>query len=221
MEFLNFLIDFVLHIDVHLAELIMVYGVWVYAILFVIIFCETGLVVTPFLPGDSLLFVAGALAAMPANEINVHFIVLILIIAAILGDASNYVIGRFFGEKLFSNPHSRIFKQSYLEKTHNFYKKHGGKTIILARFVPVIRTFAPFVAGMGHMSYRNFALFNVLGGVVWVVLFSYAGYFFGGLDIVQENLELLIVLIIFVSILPGVVEVLRNKYKSKKPEGIV
>lgn len=221
MEFLNFLIDFVLHIDVHLAELIMVYGVWVYAILFVIIFCETGLVVTPFLPGDSLLFVAGALAAMPANEINVHFIVLILIIAAILGDASNYVIGRFFGEKLFSNPHSRIFKQSYLEKTHNFYKKHGGKTIILARFVPVIRTFAPFVAGMGHMSYRNFALFNVVGGVVWVVLFSYAGYFFGGLDIVQENLELLIVLIIFVSILPGVVEVLRNKYKSKKPEGIV
>lgn len=218
MEFLNFLIDFVLHIDVHLAELIMVYGVWVYAILFVIIFCETGLVVTPFLPGDSLLFVAGALAAMPANEINVHFIVLILIIAAILGDASNYVIGRFFGEKLFSNPHSRIFKQSYLEKTHNFYKKHGGKTIILARFVPVIRTFAPFVAGMGHMSYRNFALFNVVGGVVWVVLFSYAGYFFGGLDIVQENLELLIVLIIFVSILPGVVEVLRNKYKSKKPE---
>lgn len=221
MEFVNFLIDFVLHIDVHLAELITMYGVWVYAILFVIIFCETGLVVTPFLPGDSLLFVAGALAAMPANGINVHFIVLILIIAAILGDASNYVIGRFFGEKLFSNPHSRIFKQSYLEKTHNFYKKHGGKTIILARFVPVIRTFAPFVAGMGHMSYRHFALFNVVGGVVWVVLFSYAGYFFGGLDIVQKNLELLIVLIIFVSILPGVVEVLRNKYKSKKPEGIV
>lgn len=215
------MIDFVLHIDVHLAELITMYGVWVYAILFVIIFCETGLVVTPFLPGDSLLFVAGALAAMPANGINVHFIVLILIIAAILGDASNYVIGRFFGEKLFSNPHSRIFKQSYLEKTHNFYKKHGGKTIILARFVPVIRTFAPFVAGMGHMSYRHFALFNVVGGVVWVVLFSYAGYFFGGLDIVQKNLELLIVLIIFVSILPGVVEVLRNKYKSKKPEGIV
>lgn len=218
MELLNFLIDFVLHIDVHLAELIAMYGVWVYAILFVIIFCETGLVVTPFLPGDSLLFVAGALAAMPANQINIHFIVVILIVAAILGDASNYVIGRFFGEKLFSNPNSRIFKQSYLEKTHNFYKKHGGKTIILARFVPIIRTFAPFVAGMGHMNYRHFAMFNVVGGIVWVVLFSYAGYFFGGLDIVQKNLELLIVLIIFVSILPGVVEVLRNKYKSKRSE---
>ena len=154
MELLNFLVDFVLHIDAHLAELIMTYGVWVYAILFIIIFCETGLVVTPFLPGDSLLFVAGALAAMPANRINIHLIVLLLIIAAILGDASNYLIGRFFGKKLFSNPKSKIFKQSYLEKTHAFYERHGGKTIILARFVPVIRTFAPFVAGMGEMTYR-------------------------------------------------------------------
>lgn len=216
MEYVNFLIDFVLHIDVHMAELIAMYGVWVYAILFVIIFCETGLVITPFLPGDSLLFVAGALAAMPANGINVHLIVILLIGAAILGDASNYTIGRLFGEKLFSNPDSRLFKQSYLAKTHVFYEKHGGKTIILARFVPIIRTFAPFVAGMGHMSYRHFAAFNVMGGIIWVVLFSYAGYFFGGLDIVQKNLELLIVLIIFVSILPGVVEILRNKYKTEK-----
>lgn len=216
MEYVNFLIDFVLHIDVHMTELIAMYGVWVYAILFVIIFCETGLVITPFLPGDSLLFVAGALAAMPANGINVHLIVILLIGAAILGDASNYTIGRLFGEKLFSNPDSRLFKQSYLAKTHVFYEKHGGKTIILARFVPIIRTFAPFVAGMGHMSYRHFAAFNVMGGIIWVVLFSYAGYFFGGLDIVQKNLELLIVLIIFVSILPGVVEILRNKYKTEK-----
>lgn len=208
--------DFVLHIDVHLAELIAMYGIWVYAILFLIIFCETGLVVTPFLPGDSLLFVAGALAAMPANQMNVHLIVLILIVAAILGDASNYTIGRLFGDKLFDNPNSRIFKQSYLQKTHVFYEKHGGKTIILARFVPIIRTFAPFVAGMGSMSYRHFAVFNVIGGIIWVVLFSYAGYFFGGLDIVQKNLELLIVLIIFVSILPGVAEIVRNRYKSKK-----
>lgn len=208
--------DFVLHIDVHLAELIAMYGIWVYAILFLIIFCETGLVVTPFLPGDSLLFVAGALAAMPANQMNVHLIVLILIGAAILGDASNYTIGRLFGDKLFDNPNSRIFKQSYLQKTHVFYEKHGGKTIILARFVPIIRTFAPFVAGMGSMSYRHFAVFNVIGGIIWVVLFSYAGYFFGGLDIVQKNLELLIVLIIFVSILPGVAEIVRNRYKSKK-----
>lgn len=211
MECVNFLIDFVLHIDVHMAELIAMYGVWVYAILFLIIFCETGLVITPFLPGDSLLFVAGALAAMPANGINIHLIVVLLIGAAILGDASNYTIGRLFGEKLFSNPDSRLFKQSYLAKTHVFYEKHGGKTIVLARFVPIIRTFAPFVAGMGHMSYRHFAVFNVIGGIIWVVLFSYAGYFFGGLDIVQKNLELLIVLIIFVSILPGVVEFLRNK----------
>lgn len=216
MEYIHFLVDFVLHIDAHLAEMISLYGVWVYAILFVIIFCETGLVVTPFLPGDSLLFVAGALAAMPANQMNVHLLVVLLIGAAILGDASNYTIGRLFGEKLFSNPKSKIFKQSYLEKTHDFYKKHGGKTIILARFVPIVRTFAPFVAGMGHMSYRHFALYNVVGGIVWVTLFAYAGYFFGGLEIVQKNLELLIVLIIFVSILPGVFEILRNKYKAKK-----
>lgn len=216
MEYVEFLIDFVLHIDAHLAEMISLYGVWVYAILFVIIFCETGLVITPFLPGDSLLFVAGALAAMPANDINIHLIVLLLIGAAILGDASNYTIGRLFGDKLFSNPDSRIFKQSYLNKTHDFYKRHGGKTIILARFVPIVRTFAPFVAGMGHMSYRHFALYNVVGGIVWVVLFAYAGYFFGGLEIVQKNLELLIVLIIFISVLPGLFEVYRNKRKAKK-----
>lgn len=216
MEYFNMAVDFVLHIDAHLAEMVALYGLWIYAILFVIIFCETGLVVTPFLPGDSLLFVAGALAALPGNPMNVHLIVVILIIAAILGDASNYVIGRLFGEKMFSNPNSRIFKQSYLEKTHKFYAKHGGKTIILARFVPIVRTFAPFVAGMGHMSYRHFAAFNVIGGIVWVTLFAYAGYFFGGMQIVQENLELLIVLIIFISILPGVIEILRNKYFVKE-----
>lgn len=212
------LVDFVLHIDVHMAELVSMYGVWIYAILFVIIFCETGLVVTPFLPGDSLLFVAGALAAIPGNPMNVHLIVLILIVAAILGDASNYVVGRLFGQRLFGNPQSKLFRQSYLEKTHNFYRKHGGKTIVLARFVPIVRTFAPFVAGMGHMSYRHFAFFNVSGGVLWVVLFAYAGYFFGGMEIVQKNLELLIVLIIVISILPGVVEVVRNRYFVKQVE---
>ena len=215
MEYFNLLVDFVLHIDTHLAALVATYGIWIYALLFLIVFCETGLVVTPFLPGDSLLFVAGALAALPGNPMNVHLIVGVLIVAAVFGDASNYIIGRFFGEKMFSNPNSKVFKQSYLEKTHKFYEKHGGKTIILARFVPIVRTFAPFVAGMGHMSYRNFASFNVIGGVIWVVLFSYAGYFFGGMEIVQKNLELLIVLIIFVSILPGVFEVVRNKYFIK------
>lgn len=216
MEYIHFIIDFILHIDVHLAELVAQYGTWVYVILFVIIFCETGLVVTPFLPGDSLLFVAGALASMPDNSLHVHWLVLILIAAAILGDASNYTIGRIFGEKLFSNPNSKIFKQSYLDKTHAFYEKYGGKTIILARFVPIVRTFAPFVAGMGHMSYRHFALYNVVGGIIWVVLFSYAGFLFGGLDFVQNNLKLLIVAIIVVSVLPAVIEVLRNKYKAAK-----
>ena len=211
MDFIQFIIDFILHIDVHLAELIAQYGIWVYAILFLIIFCETGLVVTPFLPGDSLLFVAGALGSLPTNNINVHIMALALILAAILGDSSNYLIGRFFGEKLFSNRDSKIFKQSYLEKTHGFYEKYGGKTIILARFVPIVRTFAPFVAGMGHMNYRHFSVFNVTGGIIWVVIFIYAGYFFGGLPFVQENLKLLILGIIVVSVLPGVIEVIRNR----------
>ena len=216
MEYLQYAIDFVLHIDVHMAELVAQYGMWIYAILFVIIFCETGLVVTPFLPGDSLLFVAGALASLPTNHVNVHLMILMLMAAAILGDAANYTIGRFFGERLFRNPNSRIFKQSYLEKTHHFYEKHGGKTIILARFVPIVRTFAPFVAGMGHMSYRHFASYNIIGGVVWVALFSYAGYLFGGLEVVQRNLKLLIVLIIFISLVPMAVEIWRNKRKAKK-----
>ena len=200
----------------HLAQLVSEYGIWIYAILFIIIFCETGLVVTPFLPGNSLLFVAGALCALPDNGMNVHLIVLLLVLAAILGDLSNYLIGRLFGRKLFSKPDSKIFKQSYLEKTHRFYEKYGGKTIILARFVPIVRTFAPFVAGMGHMSYRHFSLYNVTGGIVWVALFIYAGYIFGGMDLVQENLKLLIVGIIFVSILPAVIEVWRNKRKAAR-----
>ncbi|HGE8439081.1 TPA: DedA family protein [Serratia marcescens] len=211
MDIIKFIIDFILHIDVHLAELVAQYGMWVYAILFLILFCETGLVVTPFLPGDSLLFVAGALAALPTNDLNVHTMVALMAVAAIIGDAVNYTIGRLFGEKLFSNPNSKIFRRSYLDKTHQFYEKHGGKTIILARFVPIVRTFAPFVAGMGHMSYRHFAAYNVIGALVWVLLFTYAGYLFGDLPVVQENLKLLIVGIIIVSILPGVIEIWRHK----------
>ncbi|WP_174846917.1 DedA family protein [Yersinia artesiana] len=211
MEFIRFVIDFILHIDVHLAELVAQYGIWVYGILFLILFCETGLVVTPFLPGDSLLFVAGALASLPSNDINVHIMVALMVTAAILGDAINYTIGRIFGEKLFSNPDSKIFRRSYLDKTHQFYEKHGGKAIILARFVPIIRTFAPFVAGMGKMSYRHFAAYNVIGALVWVLLFTYAGYWFGNMPFVQDNLKLLIVAIIVVSILPGVFEVWRHR----------
>lgn len=216
MDILQFFIDFVLHIDVHLAELVQNYGVWIYGILFLIIFCETGLVVTPFLPGDSLLFVAGTLAALGSSHINVHLMVLLLIGAAIVGDASNYFIGKFFGEKLFGNPDSKIFKQAYLDKTHEFYERHGGKTIIIARFVPIIRTFAPFVAGMGKMTYAHFFSFNVIGGVCWVPIFMYAGYFFGELDFVKHNLSLLIIAIIFVSLLPGVFEIVRQRIKSKK-----
>lgn len=216
MDFIRFVIDFILHIDVHLAELVADYGVWVYAILFLILFCETGLVVTPFLPGDSLLFVAGALASLETNDINVHLMVVLMLIAAILGDAVNYTIGRLFGDRLFSNPDSKIFRRSYLDKTHAFYEKHGGKTIILARFVPIVRTFAPFVAGMGHMSYRQFALYNVTGALLWVLSFTYAGYFFGTIPMIQENLKLLIVGIIVVSILPGVIEVIRHRRAAAK-----
>ncbi|EPF7463835.1 DedA family protein [Serratia marcescens] len=218
MDIIKFIIDFILHIDVHLAELVAQYGMWVYAILFLILFCETGLVVTPFLPGDSLLFVAGALAALPTNDLNVHTMVALMVVAAILGDAVNYTIGRLFGEKLFSNPNSKIFRRSYLDKTHQFYEKHGGKTIILARFVPIVRTFAPFVAGMGHMSYRHFATYNVIGALVWVLLFTYAGYLFGDLPVVQENLKLLIVGIIIVSILPGVIEIWRHKRAAARQQ---
>jgi len=218
MDIIKFIIDFILHIDVHLAELVAQYGMWVYAILFLILFCETGLVVTPFLPGDSLLFVAGALAALPTNDLNVHTMVALMAVAAIIGDAVNYTIGRVFGEKLCSNPNSKIFRRSYLDKTHQFYEKHGGKTIILARFVPIVRTFAPFVAGMGHMSYRHFAAYNVIGALVWVLLFTYAGYLFGDLPVVQENLKLLIVGIIIVSILPGVIEIWRHKRAAARQQ---
>ncbi|KLN46956.1 hypothetical protein AAY77_04700 [Providencia rettgeri] len=216
MEFISFIIDFILHIDVHLAELVRDYGTWVYGILFLILFCETGLVVTPFLPGDSLLFVAGAISSLDSNDLNVHLMVALMITAAIIGDAVNYAIGRIFGEKLFRNPDSKIFRRVYLDKTHAFYEKHGGKAIILARFVPIVRTFAPFVAGMGKMSYRHFAFYNVTGAFIWVLLFTYAGYFFGELPFVQKNLKLLIVAIIFVSILPGVIEIIRHRRIAAK-----
>ena len=213
---MEFLIDSILHIDQHMVEMVRDYHAWTYAILFVIIFCETGLVVTPFLPGDSLLFVAGAIAAQPNMPITVHLLALIVFAAAVLGDSSNYAIGHFFGRRLFSNPNSKIFKQSYLDKTHEFYKKYGGKTIILARFVPIVRTFAPFVAGMGKMHYYYFMVYNVVGGALWVAIFCYAGFFFGDLPFVQQNLKLLIVAIIVISVLPAVVEVIREKMKLKK-----
>lgn len=213
---MEFIIDFILHIDQHLVNIVQTYHLWTYAILFLIIFCETGLVVTPFLPGDSLLFVAGAIAALPEMPLDVHLLVLIVFAAAFLGDSCNYAIGHFFGEKLFSNPDSRIFKRSYLDKTHEFYRKYGGKTIVIARFVPIVRTFAPFVAGMGRMHYTWFITYNALGGALWVAIFCYTGYLFGDQPFVQDNLKLLIVAIIVISVLPAVFEVLRAKMKNAR-----
>lgn len=203
------LIDFILHIDQHLTALSAEYGVWIYAILFFIIFCETGLVVTPFLPGDSLLFAAGGIAAL--GQMNIHLMVLLLFIAAVIGDIVNFTIGKYFGAKLFANPDSKIFRRSYLDKTHSFYEKHGGKTIIIARFVPIVRTFAPFVAGMGNMHYGRFLRYNIIGAVVWVCLFSYAGYFFANIPIVKNNLSLVLAAIIIISILPAIIEIIRAK----------
>jgi membrane-associated protein len=213
MEAITFLLDFILHIDVHLTQLVAQYGGWIYAILFLIIFCETGLVVTPFLPGDSLLFIAGALAAM--GKMDAHLLVLLLTLAAILGNSVNYAIGRHLGAGLLQR-FPRLIKPEYLAKTHAFYDKHGGKTIIFTRFVPIIRTFAPFVAGIGSMGYRQFTLYNVAGAVLWVAGFCYAGYFFGNLPFIRKNLEYLIFGIIFVSFLPAIIEVWRHKRAPRR-----
>ena len=215
MEYLQFIIDFILHIDQHMIELVQDYHLWTYAILFLIIFCETGLVVTPFLPGDSLLFVAGAITAQPDMPLEIGYLVLIVFVAAVLGDSCNYMIGHFFGKKLFSNPDSKIFKQSSLDKTHEYFRKYGGKTIILARFIPIVRTFAPFVAGMGKMNYYYFMVYNLTGAALWVGIFCFAGYFFGDLPFVQQNLKLLLLAIIVISVMPAVVEVVRAKLKKK------
>ncbi|WP_373975211.1 DedA family protein [Chitinibacter sp. SCUT-21] len=212
MEF-NF-IDLFLHLDVYLAQLVQNYGVWIYAILFAVIFCETGLVVTPFLPGDSLLFVAGMLSA--SGAMNVHFLAFLLFIAAVLGDAVNYTIGRYFGHKLFANKDSKIFRQEYLTKTHSFFEKYGGKTIIIARFIPIVRTFAPFVAGMAEMTYSKFAAYNVIGAAVWVGSLTYAGYLLGGISFIQKNLTAIILGIIFLSILPGIIEIAKHKLAKAK-----
>ena len=207
------LIDFILHIDQHLIELAQTYGLWIYAILFLIVFCETGLVVTPFLPGDSLLFAAGAVAAL--GGMNVHMAAALLLAAAVIGDAANFAVGKYFGEKLFAKPDSRVFKREYLDKTHAFYEKYGGKTIILARFVPIVRTFAPFVAGMGDMHYGRFIRYNIIGALMWVGLLTYAGYFFGELPVVKNNFGLVVIGIIAVSVLPMAVEIAKAKWGKK------
>ena len=188
MELLATLLDIALHLDQHLQALVAAYGAWVYLILFLIVFCETGLVVTPFLPGDSLLFVAGAIAA--AGGMNIHLLVVLLIIAAVSGDAVNYAVGHYLGPRVFHSRESRWLNPRHLERAHAFYERHGGKTIIIARFVPIVRTFAPFVAGIGSMTYKRFLLFNVVGGALWVLLFVPAGYFFGSVPFVKNNFSL-------------------------------
>lgn len=212
MELLTTFIDFFLHLDVHLTEIIAQYGAWTYAILFLIIFVETGLVVMPFLPGDSLLFAAGALSALPGSVLSIGWMIALLSLAAILGDTVNYWIGHSLGERAYD---SRWVKKEYLDKTHEFFEKHGGKTIFLARFVPIIRTFSPFVAGVGQMSYKYFFSYNVFGGLIWVPLFSLAGYFFGGLEFVEHNFSLVIFAIIGISLVPVFIEAWKARKESK------
>ncbi len=211
MELLLWLVDIFVHLDQHLVWLIQNYGGWTYLIVFIVVFCETGLVVTPILPGDSLLFGLGALAAI--GGLRVDWLFLLLCVAAIAGDTVNYAIGHYVGPRVFHEDTSRFFKREYLERTHRFYEKHGGKTIVIARFIPIIRTFAPFVAGIGSMTYFHFIVYNIAGGILWVALFIFGGYYFGNLPMVRQNFTLVIVAIIIISVLPGVIEYIRQRRK--------
>jgi len=212
MDLVHLFIDYFLHLDRHLNVVIQTYGMWTYAILFLIVFCETGLVVTPILPGDSLLFAAGAFAA--SGALQVQPLCVLLSIAAIGGDTVNYWVGHLVGPAIFQQQRIRFMKKEYLDRTHEFYERHGGKTIILARFVPIIRTFAPFVAGIGRMTYLHFITYNVVGGIAWIALFVLGGYFFGNIPLVKENFTLVILAIVFISILPGIIEFTRQRYRT-------
>jgi membrane-associated protein len=211
METIQFLIDIFLHLDTYLSDIITQYGTWTYGILFFVIFMETGFVVTPFLPGDSLLFAAGTFAALDSG-LNVWLLASLLMAAAVLGDTANYWIGHYLGDRAYN---IKWIKREYLDKTHAFFEKHGGKTIFLARFVPIVRTFAPFVAGIGHMSYGFFFRWNIIGGITWVALFTFAGYFFGNIPFVKHNFEFVIVIIILISVIPIGVEWLKARREKK------
>jgi membrane-associated protein len=213
MTILQHIIDFILHLDKYLGQIIQDYGIWTYALLFFVIFMETGFVITPFLPGDSLIFAAGTLAGM--GYLNIWVLYIVLCAAAILGDTVNYWIGHYIGPRAFSGS-SRFLKKEYLDRTHAFYEKHGGKTIIIARFIPIIRTFAPFVAGVGAMTYPKFIVYNVIGGMAWVGLFLFGGYFFGNLPFVQNNFSFVLMAIIFISVLPAVIEIINSRLQSRK-----
>lgn len=207
------ILDFLIHIDRHLSEIISQYGGWTYGILFLIVFLETGLVITPFLPGDSLLFATGTFCAL--GSLDLEMVIILLSSAAIMGDTVNYWIGAIIGPKVFTRENVRFLNKKHLQRTHDFYERYGAKTIVLARFVPIVRTFAPFVAGIGKMSYGKFLLYNVFGGILWVTLFSYAGYYFGNIPAVKSNFSLVILLIIIISIMPGVLELLKARYYEK------
>jgi membrane-associated protein len=213
METLTQLFDYVLHLDKHLSYIIENYGLWCYLIFFLVIFCETGLVVTPFLPGDSLLFALGTLAASGSLEVASIFI--LLSIAAVLGDSANYAIGKYFGHVILRHQGKWFLKKEHIDRTHQFYEKYGAKTIVIARFVPIVRTFAPFIAGVGNMTYIKFFSYNVFGGLLWVSLFIFGGYFFGNIPIVKRNFSLVIFAIIILSIMPAVIEIIREKRKAK------
>lgn len=212
MSTFSYLIDMFLHLDKYLGTVINNYGFETYLMLFAIIFLETGLVVTPFLPGDSLIFAAATFAAM--GMLNIYALVGILMIAAILGDTANYEIGRYFGDKLIKIGGGKLIKQEHLDKTNGFYEKYGGKTIIIARFVPIVRTLAPFVAGIGKMTYKNFITFNAMGGALWVIIVSACGYFFGTFPIIKDNFSIAVIVIVLISIMPAVIEIIRNKLKK-------
>lgn len=210
------LVDFIVHIDRHLAEIIASYGLWTYAVLWLIIFAETGLVVTPFLPGDSLLFAAGTFCAKPETGLNVHLMAVLLWVAAVLGDTVNYWLGSRIGPAVFKREDSMFLRKKHLERAHAFFEKYGGRAIILARFVPIVRTFVPFVAGVGRMHYGRFIAYNVLGGFIWIYFFLYAGYWFGGLPFIQRNFKLVILAIIIISVLPIVWETWQAWKEAKR-----
>lgn len=210
------IIDVFLHLDVHLNEWAGALGLWLYVVLFLIVFCETGLVVTPFLPGDSLLFAVGALLSVPGTPLSLSTMVVLLCVAAILGDAVNYTIGYRVGPRVFTSETSWLLNKEHLVRTQKFYEKYGGKTIVLARFMPIVRTFAPFVAGIGRMNYSRFAMFNVTGGITWVCSFLFAGYFFGAVPVVKRNFHLVIVAIVILSVLPPIFEFLRARREGRQ-----